>query len=268
MPISVLEKPGSRSVSEGESPSADLLYVVKGTDDDAAARDALAANAPESYGGLVRKGWTVEPVGDPTTTLLWDGTVRYGLYDNSPPEVGQSSYSFDTGGGTQHITQSRRTVARYARSGETPADFEGAIGVTHDSVEGVDITVPVFRFSETHYVADEDVTPAYKANLFYQTGKVNDVPFKGFAAGEVLFLGASGSQRGDEDWEITFNYAASPNVTGLMVGDIGPVSKKGWEYLWVRYEDAEDNDAMCVVKRPVQVNIEEVYEYGAFVTLP
>jgi hypothetical protein len=97
---------------------------------------------------------------------------------------------------------------------------------------------------------------------------VNDIPFKGFAAGEVLFLGASGSQRGDEDWEITFNYAASPNVTGLMVGDIGPVSKKGWEYLWVRYEDAEDEDAMCVVKRPVQVNIEKAYEYGAFVTLP
>ena len=268
MSITVLEKPGSRAVSAGESPSADLLYVVQGTDDDSAARDALAAAAPASHGGLVRKGWTVDPVGDPTTTLLWDGTVKYGRYDRSPPDVGESSYSFETSGGTMHITQSRRTVQRYAAPGRTAADFGGAIGVTHDNVEGVDITVPVFRFSETHIVAADSVTLAYKANLFYLTGKVNSGTFKGFAAGEVLFLGASGSQRGDDDWEITFYYAASPNVTGLTVGAITGIAKKGWEYLWVRYEDAADNDAKCVVKRPIQVNIEEVYETTSFAALP
>ena len=44
------------------------------------------------------------------------------------------------------------------------------------------------------------VTGGYKATLFYLTGKVNGGPFKGFAPGEVLFLGASGSQRGSEDF--------------------------------------------------------------------
>ncbi len=28
-----------------------------------------------------------------------------------------------------------------------------------------------------------------------------------------------------------------------FVGDIGPITKKGWEYLWVQYEDAVDDDA-------------------------
>ena len=42
----------------------------------------------------------------------WLATVRYGV--KPPSEVGESSFSFDTGGGTQHITQSMSTVNRYA----------------------------------------------------------------------------------------------------------------------------------------------------------
>lgn len=101
--------------------------------------------------------------------------------------------------------------------------------------------------------------------LFYLTGRVNHAPFKGFAAGEVLFLGASGSQRGQEDWEVTFSFAASPNVTGLAVGQITGIAKKGWEYLWVRYEDAVD--AHTLVKQPAAAYVEQVYPYGDFALL-
>ena len=152
-------------------------------------------------------------------------------------------FSFDTGGVTAHITQSLATISRYAPSGTAP-DCQGAIGVTSDSVEGTDITVPVYNFTETHYLPIATVTGAYKAALFQLTGKVNNAPFKGFATGEVLFLGASGSQRGADDWEITYRFAASPNVTGLAVGPITGINKKGWEYLWVRYADAEDQNVL------------------------
>ncbi|MBL8747065.1 MAG: hypothetical protein JNK58_12015, partial [Phycisphaerae bacterium] len=103
--------------------------------------------------------------------------------------------------------------------------------------------------------------------LFALTGKVNSDPFREFQAGEVLFLGASGSKReasGGEDWEITFRFAASPNRTGIVVGPITGISKKGWEYLWVRYEDAEDAAAQAIVKRPVGAYVERVYSEGAF----
>jgi len=109
-----------------------------------------------------------------------------------PSEVGESSFAFDTSGGTQHITQSLGTIASYAASG-TPPNFGGAVGVTHDSVEGVDITIPVYSFSETHFLDAAFVTPAYYGTLFNITGKVNNASFKGLAAGECLFLGASGS---------------------------------------------------------------------------
>jgi len=127
--------------------------------------------------------------------------------------------------------------------------------------------VPVYHFSETHYKADEDVTAEYKATLFALTGKVNSAAFKGFEAGEVLFLGASGSKRGEEDWEITYRFAASPNATNIQVGDITVTSKKGWEYLWVRYADAEDAGANALVKRPVAAYVEKVYEEGDFSAL-
>jgi len=78
-------------------------------------------------------------------------------------------------------------------------------------------------------------------------------------------LGASGSKRGDDEWEITFRFAASPNVTGLTVGDITGVDKKGWEYLWVRYSDAEDQKVL--VKQPTAVYVEKVYESGSFAGL-
>ncbi|MCS7168060.1 MAG: hypothetical protein RMI91_12010 [Gemmatales bacterium] len=78
-------------------------------------------------------------------------------------------------------------------------------------------------------------------------------------------MGASGSQRGQDDWEITFSFAASPNATGLTVGEITDIEKKGWEYLWVRYQDIEDENVL--VKQPAAVYVEQVYSHGDFALL-
>ncbi len=253
----IIEKYDSRETTVGvENPSVELLYVVDGTEDDAAVRAVVEATIPAIYAGLVFQNYHISHQG----SGLWEVSVRYGKLD--PKEPGESSFSFDTGGGTTHITQGLTTVNSYAPAGEDPPDFKGAIGVNNDSVEGTDITIPVYNFKETHYIPVALVTAAYKAALFYLTGKVNAAPFKGFAPGEVLFMGASGSQRGQEDWEITFSFAASPNATGLTMGDITGIDKKGWEYLWVRYQDAEDADVL--VKQPAAVYVEQVYPYGDF----
>jgi len=261
--ITVEEKFESRQVTMGTNPTAELRYTVRGTTDDVAARVALEGASPTVYDlygdGLVlipRDSATVEPLGND----LWEGSVRYGVV----PQENESSFSFDTGGGSQHITQSKETIASHAPPGKTAPDFKGAIGVTGDSVEGVDITVPVYQFSETHYLPGALVTPAYKLALFQLTGRVNHALWKGFSAGEVLFLGASGSKRGLGPWEITYRFASSPNITGLTVGTITGIDKKGWEYLWVRYADAEDSTAKALVKQPIAAYVERVYENGDF----
>jgi hypothetical protein len=232
MAITVEERYDSPSITEGADPAAELSFLIHGTADEALALQELQMQAPEAT------------------------RVCLGV-----------TFAFDTGGGTQHITQSRSTINGYAPSGETAPDFQGAIGVTDNGVEGVDVTVPVYHFSETHYLDDAVVTPAYKGTLFALTGQVNSGSFKGLAAGECLFLGAAGSKRGLGDWEITFRFAGSPNVTGLAVGPISGISKKGWEYLWVRYESDVDDTANRLIQKPSSVHIEQVYRSGNLMLL-
>jgi hypothetical protein len=261
MAVTVHEKWASRETTDGENPSVELLYIIRGTDNDIVAKQALIAAAPVLYNGLARQSLHLERIAED----IWEGSIRYGAI--RAPEGGESVFQFDTGGGTQHITQSLQTVGRYAPPGQVAPNFYGAIGVTHDNVEGVDIVVPVYHFSETHYLPSNVVTPMYKATLFWLTGKVNAAPFRGFARGEVLFLGASGSKRGVENWEISYRFAASPNMAGLTIGDISGIDKRGWEYLWVRYADAEDTNAKTLVKKPIAVYIEQVYPYADFSAL-
>ena len=267
MPLTLTEKLDSRKWTTGDNASVEMVYILTGTSDDVTAKNLIASSTASTYNGLVRQSIQIEPEWVDTTRSdgQWVATVRYGV--RPPTEVGESSFSFDTSGGTQHVTQSLATSHRYGAPGTTAPDFGGAVGVTHDNVEGVDITVPVYSFSETHYLDAAVVTPAYKGTLFNLTGKVNNASFKGLAAGECLFLGASGSKRGADDWEITYRFAGSPNRTGLVVGPISGISKKGWEYMWVRYADSEDAAAKAIVKKPVAVYIERVYEEGNFAAL-
>ncbi len=48
------------------------------------------------------------------------------------------------------------------------------------------------------------------------------------------------------------------------MGEITGISKKGWEYPWVRYVDSEDAVAKALVKKPQAVCVESVYEGGDF----
>jgi len=242
-------------------PSAEIPYIVRQASDEAAVKSAALTGTPTLYAGMPRK--SVE-ISERVNADTWKVVVRYEAQEFEQQEEPEPVFSFDTGGGTQHITQSFSTVGSYAAPGFTNPDFRGAIGVTQDSVEGVDITVPVYHFSETHYKPAAQVTDGYKGTLFSLTGKVNSATFRGCAAGECLFLGASGSKRGDLDWEITYRFAASPNRTNLTVGDVTGVAKKGWEYLWVHYVDDEDASAKRLVKRPAFVRVEKVYETGDF----
>jgi hypothetical protein len=114
------------------------------------------------------------------------------------------------------------------------------------------------------------MTSEYVGYLFTLTGKTNNASVSitvngltlSFATGELLFLGASGSARGDDSWEVTFRFAASPNATDIPVGGITVPAKGGWEYLWVQYKDAKDAGANCVLKKPKRVVVDRVYDSG------
>jgi len=244
--------------------SATTRYWVTGETDEAVVLSTLAASLPTALNGLTRTNIRIEPLG----SGAWDAEIAYSLVSSTTSaQPGQPTFNFDTGGGTQHVTQSLLTVSTTPAPGKVAPDFRGAIGVTKDSIEGVDVVVPVYQFTETHVLKPELVDDAYKRLLMTTTGRFNTDNFAGFLAGEVLFLGASGTQRGNGDWEITFRFAASENATNLVVGDITVPSKFGWDYLWTRYEETVDGASNTIVKRPVAAYVERVYNGATFANL-
>ena len=185
--------------------------------------------------------------------------------EDDDDEEESSSFAFDTGGGTMHRNQSLKTVAKVPN--DAP-DFNGAIEVDNEgNVNGIDVTMPVLNFTETHTMAGSRVSTSYRKSVAALTGTVNKASFRGFAAGEVLFLGASGTKRSKKPnapWEITFRFAVSPNQSGLEVGKLRISSKKGWDYLWVRYADRVSDNKKNVIKEPVAAYVEQVYPEGDF----
>lgn len=253
----------SRSSSEGESPSVELQWAIKGTDSDLVAKDILGAASPRIYDGLVRKSWHVEPEGH----LLWRGNVQYGRYDMPQQQGDPPKISFEIGGSTIHVNTTLETVGKYAPQGQQPIDSHGLIGVTKDNVEGVDIPSREFHWSETHILPIGYVTHSYAAVLYYLSGTVNASAWRAYAAGEVLFKNASGTSRDADTCEITYNFAASPNMRNLKVGDITGIEKQGWDYQWVRYEDEVDDVAKALTKKPRCVYVERVIERTDFMLL-
>ena len=185
--------------------------------------------------------------------------------EDDDDEEESSSFAFDTGGGTMHRNQSLKTVSKVPN--DAP-DFNGAIEVDNEgNVNGVDVTMPVLNFTETHVMKGSRVSTSYKKSVAALTGTVNRSGFRGFSAGEVLFLGASGTKRGkkkDSPWEITFRFAVSPNQSSLQVGKLKVSNKRGWDYLWVRYADKVAENKKNVIKEPVAAYVEQVYPEGDF----
>lgn len=194
---------------------------------------------------------------------LWRGRVRWSApnanssagseaageqasTDPSQPdaETGLFSYypfvsSFATAGGTRHVDVSYATRA-YPINGDAP-NFGGGIGWNGEGFDGVDVVSPSIVFDVTAR------TPAgFVANfgnflnkVVPYVGCVNSSTFYGCSPGTILFNGISSSalksrttSSGATDyyWEMTYSFAASPNVVLNIQGTAVP--KGGWEYMW------------------------------------
>jgi hypothetical protein len=173
---------------------------------------------------------------------------------------------WDSTGGTVRLTASRGTQ-RYAISGRTAPDFKNAIGVKGGEPEGVDVTVPVLKLVFSYKWPKAAIGLAYVKSLAGLVGTTNDATFYTFAAGELLFLGTSGEIDPVSPTDVQYHFAASKNATGLSIGEIAGIAKKGHQYLWVGFEASEDTSAKKLVQRPLGAYVETVYGESSFGTL-
>jgi hypothetical protein len=301
VPLTWIEDSSSRSATiyrlgrKDASTRTRVFHVIGTSSEDtlhAAANVAISTTYPSwTYPGqpLVRlraESYSVEYQGD----TAWKVTINYekvGADDATQTAPLKRARSFDTSGGTQHITNALQTKNSsgtvtddgekvYGPSGlDDGASAKGAIGVDDRGVNGVDIIVPALQWSESYDVPSSYVTSAYIRNIAKLTGSTNNASFRGFAAGEVLFTGASGShewddQRGNGPWSLSFKFVASPNagssatLPALKVGDIDGVEKGGHEYLWIKYATTENTTKSQVTREPIAVYVNKVYPDGDF----
>lgn len=218
---------------------------------------------------------------------IYEASAEYSTKEPKEEEKkpGESTFSFETTGGTEKIFYSRSTVLSVGVQGGIAPDFKGGINVTKGNVEGVDILVPKFTFTLQVTMPTGAVTGAYVALLRDLTGTVNDSPFfftvdgvtLSFEAGELRFDGVRGSKRGTENFDFTFTFAFSKREVLFQVGNglIGDVPdgiggdwlvsvKDGWDYLWLAYDNKLDPDTNTIVQLPVSAHIERVYRRTNF----
>ena len=253
-----------RSVS-GDQKSRSIGYVVRDATSDNNALDELESTAPLLYDGMPRTNISIDEV-DYNSGIFF-GTASYTRTQRQPAETDAVEYAFDFSLTNQRIVQSNSTVNRYVASGSL-TDFGKAIAVDADGVaQGVDIRVPVASFEVRYFPANATVNSTYQKTVRDLVGKVNSDAFYGHAAGEVLFVGCSGSVRSDADWELSYRFEVIQNQTGVTIGDITGINVDGWDVLWVYYKQDTDATTKRYIQKPKQVNVERVYERAAFSAL-
>lgn len=260
MPIDMQETPDSRMESMLPS-SFTLRYRITGEQDqDAVAYYAIASTptaALRPTGILYRQNIEIEPDGWANYLV----TVPYGPLARDP---GSISFSFDTTGATINIKAAKEHVATYDSGGVAAGDWhKGAIGVKGDGeVEGAEIVVPALKLSYGFRHPQGQVNESFARSLASVTGTTNSTTFRGFAAGELLFIGATGSDGTDAEAELQYQFIASQNESGISIGEVTSIVKQGHHYAWVEFKD--EVTAGEAVRQPKRVHIERVYNSTNF----
>ena len=274
---------GSGSLTRGQdgtfSREVTIKWLLKGFSNYTDAEARVRATAPDVYAGHYRQRLDCQPLGN----QWWIASATYASpsvdgdgdsQEEAEPNLYPATVAFDTSGGTEHITQAYVPADgsdlfgfageyRYAKEGLTAPDYKGAINVSGDSVNGIDVVVPVFNFTETWTVPTTFLTNTYVSTLYQLTGRVNDSTFRVFEPGECLFMGARcEATRGELKAPITFSFAARPNQVNLKVGEITLAFKNGWQYSWIEYESSVDNNNL--IKRPKYAYVNDIYGKADF----
>ena len=223
----------------------------------AAMKALVLATAPVSVGSKTRDRISREYDED-GRSWLW--TVDYNF------QIPESSltWGFDTQGGSIRITHALDQTG-YVASGSAP-EMNNGIGYSGEEFQGVDKVIPALKLNARYRWPADAVTTSYINTLASLSGTINQSSWQGYDPGELLFLGAAGDVIPGKPTEISYQFAASANASGLSIGSITGIDKKGHEYLWILYEDDEDAVAKTLTKQPLAAYVARLYTESAFST--
>jgi len=236
------------------------------------ARAAIADYAPRYVRNPFGRYWRRKKLGlKGLGKSVFEATAEYEtlqpITDEDQGDEPESSFTpgsiaWDTTGGTEHRTQAKSERVVPAGADE----FKGAINVSGNSVQGIDVVVPNMRYTETWIMPLAiGLSTDYVAGVFSTTGKVNKSRFRAFAPGEALFMGARAQWSGDQPYvPVTFEFQCRPNNENYQLGGGLPATtKKGWEYVWIKYTPAPNNK-FTLIQTPESYVFDTLYDEGDF----
>lgn len=257
--IAIRELRGREGTDTLEGGNASRTFLVSGSSDPLVCRTAfLLYPGIKVYDGQNIVSIERESFG-PTE---WTFTASYSRTAPSIAADGSPGYtiSIDTSGASILQTVSYAQT-RYAITGKVAPDYKQSIDVQDGVANGVERIIPALKITVRARIATEYViTPVKYARLLSElTGTTNSgTMFGEFAAGELLFAGASGDIVSEEP-TMSFTFLASKNVTGLAVGGVTGITKKGHEYLWCLFDTDKDATTGLLIRKPRAVYIDQVY---------
>lgn len=276
----------------GETNPEDALY------DRLAQSDHLTTNiTPYIWNGLIKLSPSATPLGGGfyTAELLYGLPQGGDAYDPgvSPPpgappppppappapadnDALTTGSAFEISGEPQRITHSIFTLSRTGRAGIVPAtetNHQGAINVEDGKPEGVEIIVPYMTLSLTKRF--QFLSYGYLKTLRELVGQTNLDTFFGYAADEVLFLGASGSVDKDQGVTVQYKFGVRKTETDVIVrageaaglNEIKVPTKPGWYHLWVEFGEELDATSGKLAVRPQAAYVERIYKHTSFAPL-
>jgi len=287
MAITVAERHETDTGSDGQRKGTEKRYIIKGTASLADALAELASVSPTTFNDLVRQTWNVEPVFvdvDNPDQCIWYGTVYYEQTKTSTLKLAKGDQIIRTrsGGGTEHIMVPIIRRGAYAPSGETAPAAHGIGDDGRGNVEGVDIHGWRYEFTVTRIYHNptgtgEDDAPS-EGDIAFELNHTNGAKFTVVdthsgrtitaQVDECIFLGheCGGTERADGGFQIDYHFAIRPHRTEFEIPNTGITVPEvhGWDYLWTRYEQAEDDTAKRAYAKALAAYVDQVYYQGDF----
>ena len=270
--LSLEQGSGSNSNS-----TATVTYIVEGTEDDITACTSAYEFAPDEFSEIPKKSASVA---ERLTESAWKIEVNYGSESKSSSgdsgsEDDEATMNFDCSAGTKHMTQAIEQTCVYAGSGESkdssdeasavPIGWNGKDG-SESEAAGVDVSIGELRETYTKTMSKSKVTgTSWKRKVAELVGKVNSGSFKGWSAGEVMFLGCSYSapSKGSKKVAVSFHFAIRLNESKATVAGQNVGSVKGFEYLWALTDDeVKDGERKRKVKKIYKAVVCETDGFG------
>lgn len=261
MALALIEMPGRRNtknVSTGSLQMAEMHYVVFKDTNDATVRAFLDQNLPKKYEELIADTYDIdERTDDPG---VWDVHATFKLPEDAQhnDDFQPVKIQFSTGGGSKTLKYSLQTIASGLcpkGNPDTAPDQKHAVNVSEDGIEGTEVPCPNLEFGFTYKV----LPGMYNIYAIYEaTATVNASFFQGFPPGTLLFMGCDGNVDVVNGGELTYKFAAKPNLTSQKIGGSRSFAVDGWDYVWARFDKREDVAAKKVTNVPTAWYVERM----------